>query len=74
MTKATRLGPYTYLPAPAHGSPAPNGALTKGGLPVTLRVTEPILRNFLDILAELEADLGRRWITAQGTSGRRPAE
>ncbi|GAA3300137.1 hypothetical protein GCM10020295_40110 [Streptomyces cinereospinus] len=63
------LGPYTYIPAPAHCSTSVSGTLTKDGPPVTLRTTEPILRHFLDVMAELEADLARRWIGSQGASG-----
>ncbi|GEC07612.1 hypothetical protein SSP24_52670 [Streptomyces spinoverrucosus] len=65
---AVTMGPYTYIPAPAHCSASVNGTLTKDGPPVTLRATEPILRHFLDVMAEMEADLARRWIRSQGTS------
>lgn len=54
------LGPYTYIPAPGQQGTA-NGTLTTGGLPVVLRVTEPLLREFLDVMSALEADLARRW-------------
>lgn len=71
MTEATRkhgwavtLGPYTYIPAPAHSSATVNGTLTKGGCPVTLQVTEPVLRDFLDTMSVLENDLDRRWTSA----------
>ncbi|MBG0853742.1 hypothetical protein I2W78_18270 [Streptomyces spinoverrucosus] len=71
---AVTLGPYTYIPAPAHCSAGINGTLTKDGPPVALRATEPILRHFLDVMAELEADLARRWIRSQGSSGFTPAK
>ncbi|MFF9811135.1 hypothetical protein ACF1G5_39675 [Streptomyces coeruleorubidus] len=71
MTEATRkdgwavtLGPYTYIPAPAHSSAAVRGTLTKGGCPVALRETEPVLRDFIDAMGVLEQDLARRWISA----------
>ncbi len=71
MTEATRkdgwavtLGPYTYIPAPAHSSATVNGTLTNGGCPVTLQVTEPVLRDFIDAMSVLERDLARRWISA----------
>ena len=54
------LGPYTYFPAPRQQDTA-NGTLTTGGLPVVLQVTEPLLREFLDVMSALEADLARRW-------------
>ncbi|MEU0738447.1 hypothetical protein [Streptomyces sp. NPDC006134] len=68
------LGPYTYIPAPAHSSRTVNGTLTRGGLPVTLQVTEPILRHFLKVMTELESELARRWVEDQGESGLSPAE
>ncbi|MFE1249703.1 hypothetical protein [Streptomyces sp. NPDC058735] len=71
MTEATRkdgwavtLGPYTYIPAPAHSSAAVNGTLTRGGCPVTLQVTETVLRDFIDRMSMLEKDLARRWTSA----------
>ncbi|MEU0220770.1 hypothetical protein ABZ281_39585 [Streptomyces sp. NPDC006265] len=71
MTEATRkggwavtLGPYTYIPAPAHSSATVNGTLTRGGCPVALQVTEPVLRDFIDAMSALERDLARRWIGA----------
>lgn len=71
MTEATRkdgwavtLGPYTYIPAPAHSSATVNGTLTRGGCPVALQVTEPVLRDFIDAMSTLEKDLARRWISA----------
>ncbi|GGY49759.1 hypothetical protein [Streptomyces djakartensis] len=71
MTEATRkdgwavtLGPYIYIPAPAHSSATVNGTLTKGGCPVTLQVTEPVLRDFLDAMSVLQSDLARRWSSA----------
>ncbi|MGW1539217.1 hypothetical protein ACWCPM_02780 [Streptomyces sp. NPDC002309] len=66
---AVTLGPYTYIPAPAHCSAGVNGTLTKDGPPVALRATEPILRNFLHVMAELEDDLARRWLAPQGAAG-----
>ncbi|WP_445524934.1 hypothetical protein [Streptomyces cyslabdanicus] len=65
---AVALGPYTYLPAPVHASTAVNGTLTRGGFPVALKVTEPLLRDFLDAMSTLEADLARRWLGAEGRS------
>ncbi|GGT03915.1 hypothetical protein GCM10010240_41680 [Streptomyces griseoviridis] len=55
------LGSYTYIQAPVHSATAVNGTLTKGGLPVTLRETEPILREFLRTLGEVQDDFTRRW-------------
>jgi hypothetical protein len=59
------LGPYIYSPAPMHSSAAANGTLTRGGFPVTLAVTEPLLRDFLEVMSALEADLTRRWVTSE---------
>lgn len=59
------LGPYTYIPGRAH-SPAPtSGTLTRDGVPVRLEVTEPVLQRFLDVMAELETNLARRWSEPQ---------
>ncbi|MEW2265271.1 hypothetical protein ACGF5T_23085 [Streptomyces sp. NPDC047853] len=32
-----------------------------------LRVTEPVLQRFLDVMTELEAGLAERWRRSQGT-------
>lgn len=72
--RAVVLGPYTYIPAPRHSSATVNGTLTKGGLPVTLRVTEPLFQEFLEAMSLLEADLSRRWLGTQGRSVFSPAE
>ncbi|MEU7060147.1 hypothetical protein [Streptomyces sp. NPDC046197] len=71
---AVALGPYTYIPAPVHSSAAANGTLTRGGLPVALKVTEPLLRDFLDAMSALEADLARRWVVSEGRSAFAGAE
>ncbi|MFF8946653.1 hypothetical protein ACF1A5_31205 [Streptomyces sp. NPDC014864] len=66
--RAVALGPYTYIPAPVHEAGPANGTLSRGGLPVALKVTEPLLRDFLDAMSALEADLARRWVGPQGRS------
>jgi hypothetical protein len=58
------MGPYTYTPAPPHAPTSVTGTLSRGGPPVALRVTEPLLRSFLDTMGRLEADLEPRWIGA----------
>ncbi|MFF0465522.1 hypothetical protein [Streptomyces mexicanus] len=65
---AVALGPYTYLPAPVHASATGNGTLTRGGLPVALAETETLLRDFLEAMSRLEADLARRWVGSDGRS------
>ncbi|GHB19363.1 hypothetical protein GCM10010377_06540 [Streptomyces viridiviolaceus] len=60
------LGPYTYTPGRAHCSSPVEGTLTRGGLPVSLRVTEPVLQRLLDVLTELETGLAERWSRSQG--------
>lgn len=60
------LGPYTYLPGRTHSSSPAEGTLTRGGLPVSLRVTEPVLQRLLDVLTELETALAERWSRSQG--------
>ncbi|MET8247491.1 hypothetical protein ABZV31_25550 [Streptomyces sp. NPDC005202] len=72
--RAVALGPYTYIPAPVHSTAAGNGTLTRGGLPVALKVTEPLLRDFLDAMSALEADLARRWVGSEGRSALAGAE
>ncbi|MEU4034317.1 hypothetical protein [Streptomyces collinus] len=62
--RSTRLGSFTYIPAPAAGG-ALNGILMRGGLPVTLEVTEEILQDFMDALSSLENDLSRRWVEVE---------
>ena len=72
--QAVPLGPYTYLPAPVHSSAAVNGTLTRGDCPVALKVTEPLLRDFLDAVSTLEADLARRWVGSGARSAFSGAE
>jgi len=55
------LGSYAYIPAPTRAATPANGILTKGGTPVALRETEPILRDFLNVMGELQDDLAGRW-------------
>ncbi len=40
--------------------------MTRAGLPVPLRVTEPVLQRFLDVMTELEIGLAERWGRSQG--------
>ncbi|GHE62484.1 hypothetical protein GCM10018785_34360 [Streptomyces longispororuber] len=68
VERSVRLGPYIYTPAPRHPSAPTNGTLTKGGLPVTLRATEPLIREFVEAMSCLEADLSRRWLGTQDRS------
>lgn len=72
--QAVPLGPYTCLPAPVHSSATVNGVLTRGDCPVALKVTEPLLRNFLDAMSALEADLARRWVGSEVRSACSGAE
>lgn len=62
--RSVAMGPYTYTPAPPHAPSSVTGTLSRGGLPVALQVTEPLLRSFLDTMGRLEADLEPRWIGA----------
>ncbi len=59
------LGPYTYQPGRNHCPSPSDGTLTRAGLPVPLRVTEPVLQRFLDVMAELETALAERWGRSQ---------
>lgn len=63
----TALGPYTYRPGKDHSPSPSDGTLTRGGHPVPLRVTEPVLQRFLDVMAELETGLAERWGRAQSS-------
>ncbi|MEU5092130.1 hypothetical protein [Streptomyces sp. NPDC021356] len=63
---AVALDPYTYLPAPVRSPSAVNGTLSRGGSPVALKATESLLRDFLDAMSALEADLARRWVGSDG--------
>ncbi|MFJ4147593.1 hypothetical protein [Streptomyces galbus] len=45
-----------------------NGTLIRDGRAVTLRVTEPLLRDFVESMICMEADLARRWMDAQTLS------
>ncbi|MGX4690892.1 hypothetical protein [Streptomyces sp. JNUCC 63] len=72
--RAVPLGPYTYLPAPVHSSATVNGTLTRGDCPVALKVTEPLLRDFLNAMSTLEADLACRWVGSEARSAFSAAE
>ncbi|GAA2565199.1 hypothetical protein GCM10010424_02570 [Streptomyces lienomycini] len=63
----TALGPYTYRPGRYHCPSPSGGTLTRGGHLVPLRVTEPVLQRFLDVMTELESGLAERWGRAQGS-------
>ncbi|PPS89957.1 hypothetical protein BZZ08_01325 [Streptomyces sp. MH60] len=63
----TSLGPYTFQPGRHHCPSPSDGTLTRGGLPVPLRVTEPVLQRFLDVMTELETGLAERWGRTQGS-------
>ncbi|WP_063808650.1 MULTISPECIES: hypothetical protein [Streptomyces] len=58
--RSVRLGSHTYLPAPKGTGPA-KGVLMKGGLLVTLEVTEEILQEFMDAMTSLESQVSKRW-------------
>ncbi|MEU5114150.1 hypothetical protein AB0G64_21920 [Streptomyces longwoodensis] len=74
IERAAVLGAYTYVPAPRGSAAVTNGALIRDGRAVTLRVTEPLLRDFVESMLCMEADLARRWMTAQGHSSFSGAE
>ncbi|GAA3124414.1 hypothetical protein [Streptomyces echinatus] len=68
-----RLGSYTYLPA-STGMDTAKGVLLKGGLPVTLEVTEDILQQFMDAITFLEESLSRGWVSSGVSFGALSAE
>ena len=68
-----RLGSYTYLPA-STGMDTTKGVLMRGGLPVTLEVTEDILQKFVDALTSLEGDISRGWVSSGISFGGPSAE
>ncbi|WP_251094539.1 hypothetical protein [Streptomyces sp. Caat 7-52] len=68
-----RLGSYTYLPA-STGMDTTKGVLMKGGLPVTLEVTEDILQQFMDSITFLEESLSRGWVSSGVAFGGSAAE
>ncbi|PZT69438.1 hypothetical protein DN402_22330 [Streptomyces sp. SW4] len=59
--RAVPAGPYVYIPAPKHSVGTVRGALTKDGRLITLMETESILRDFLNVMGELQAEAARRW-------------
>ncbi|MFF7646804.1 hypothetical protein [Streptomyces canus] len=59
--RVTRLGSFTYIPKLAHDETA-NGILAKGGLSITLDVTDEDLQDFVHALSVLEGGLSRRWM------------
>ncbi|MGC0340626.1 hypothetical protein RKD20_005660 [Streptomyces sp. SLBN-8D4] len=59
--RVTRLGCFTYIPKPASDETA-SGVLAKGGLSITLDVTDEDLQDFVQALSVLEGGLSRRWM------------
>ncbi|MFK4146235.1 hypothetical protein [Streptomyces sp. NPDC004065] len=58
--------PSTCPPAPVHPPVTADGTLRRGCSAASPKVSEPLLRDFLDAMSALEADLARRWVGAQG--------
>jgi hypothetical protein len=58
MNKAAKEGRYRLL--------VKHPAVATSELPAVVQATEPLLREFLDLLNRLEADLAQRWIKAEG--------
>ncbi|MBL1081627.1 hypothetical protein JK359_06480 [Streptomyces actinomycinicus] len=71
--RSTRLGSHTYLPAP-HNAGTSKGTLAKGGLLVTLEVTEEILQEFMDTMNSLERQISERWASSEMWFHGSPAE
>jgi hypothetical protein len=67
MARGVAVGRYVYTPAAAYSSPDASGTLHKDGAKVELRVTEPLLSEFLRLLDTAQEELGRRW-SGQGRS------
>ncbi|GAA2772644.1 hypothetical protein GCM10010521_58570 [Streptomyces rameus] len=71
--RPTRLGSHTYVPAPSSAATT-KGALSKGGLLVTLEVTEEILQEFMDAMSALERHISKRWASSEVWFCGSPAE
>lgn len=63
---ATTQGSHTSPPRPVHTPP--NSPLTSGDLLAAPDGTEMLLRDFLEAMSALEADLARRWVGAEERS------
>ncbi|MEV5339547.1 hypothetical protein AB0K93_13810 [Streptomyces sp. NPDC052676] len=57
MDKATREGRYRLLVQRPVGNASEH--------PAMVQATEPLLREFMDLLSTLEADLAQRWIKTE---------
>ncbi|MFF5855848.1 hypothetical protein ACFY8B_09435 [Streptomyces sp. NPDC012751] len=68
-----RLGSHTYLPA-QNSAGRGKGVLAKGGLLVTLEVTEEILQEFMDAMNCLERHASKRWAGSDTRLCGAPAE
>jgi hypothetical protein len=67
----TAMGRYTYMPASdasGNSTPGARGILRGDGEPVELRVTEPLLGDFLASLNRTQDELNQRW-SVQGRPG-----
>ncbi len=62
------MGRYTYMPASDNSTPGARGVLRGDGEPVELRVTEPLLGDFLASLNRTQDELNQRW-SVQGQPG-----
>ncbi|GAA3975668.1 hypothetical protein OG252_19065 [Streptomyces sp. NBC_01352] len=65
------LGKYTFTPGLAYSALAPHDAMVGDGTWVERQVTEPLLREFLTLLEDLQEELNSRW-NGQESSGCRP--
>ncbi|USQ89034.1 hypothetical protein NFX46_38000 [Streptomyces phaeoluteigriseus] len=64
------VGKYTFMPGTAYSALTAQGATARGDARVERQVTEPLLREFLALLEEIQEELDSRW-NGQENSGRR---
>jgi hypothetical protein len=65
------VGKWAHTPGVAYSALAAQDARTGDGAWAERQVTEPLLREFLVLLEELQEELNSRW-NGQGSSGCRP--
>lgn len=70
MVRDLTVGKYTFQPGAEYAALTAQGTVVGDDVQFERQVTEPLLREFLALLEEVQEDLNSRW-NGQDESGRR---
>ncbi|WP_328780981.1 hypothetical protein OHT68_19470 [Streptomyces canus] len=70
MVRDLTVGKYTFQPGAEYAALTVQGAVARDDVQSERQVTEPLLREFLVLLEEVQEDLNSRW-NGRENSGRR---